>query len=204
MLGPRRPRRALRLRDRAAAALRGPVSSREVERRGAAAARELRRHLRSGSGLTRDPLPGDRHPRWPARCAWSRATTTARRRSTPIRSTPRAAGSSRARGRCTSSTSTAPVRAPRSTSSTSRGSATRSTSPSRSAAACARPGTSNRVLGAGAARAILGSAAVSDPALVEALVVDHGDRIVVSADARVGAVAVEGWERPTATTSARL
>jgi phosphoribosylformimino-5-aminoimidazole carboxamide ribotide isomerase len=60
------------------------------------------------------------------------------------------------------------------------------------------------VLGAGAARAILGSAAVSDPALVETLVVDHGDRIVVSADARSGAVAVEGWERPTETTSADL
>jgi phosphoribosylformimino-5-aminoimidazole carboxamide ribotide isomerase len=60
------------------------------------------------------------------------------------------------------------------------------------------------VLGAGAARAILGSAAVSDPALVEALVVDHGDRIVVSADARSGAVAVEGWERHTETTSGAL
>jgi phosphoribosylformimino-5-aminoimidazole carboxamide ribotide isomerase len=60
------------------------------------------------------------------------------------------------------------------------------------------------VLGAGAERAILGSAAVSDPALVEALVADHGERIVVSADARGGAVAVEGWERPTGTTSANL
>jgi phosphoribosylformimino-5-aminoimidazole carboxamide ribotide isomerase len=60
------------------------------------------------------------------------------------------------------------------------------------------------VLSAGAARAILGSAAVSDPALVEALVADHGERIVVSADARGGAVAVEGWERPTETTSADL
>lgn len=60
------------------------------------------------------------------------------------------------------------------------------------------------VLAAGAERAILGSAAVSDPALVEALVIDHGDRIVVSADARAGAVAVEGWERPTETTSAAL
>jgi phosphoribosylformimino-5-aminoimidazole carboxamide ribotide isomerase len=60
------------------------------------------------------------------------------------------------------------------------------------------------VLGAGAARAILGSAAVSDPALIEALVSDHGDRIVVSADARGGAVAVEGWERATETTSAAL
>jgi phosphoribosylformimino-5-aminoimidazole carboxamide ribotide isomerase len=60
------------------------------------------------------------------------------------------------------------------------------------------------ILGAGAARAILGSAAVSDPALIEALVVDHGDRIVVSADARAGAVAIEGWERSTGTTSADL
>jgi phosphoribosylformimino-5-aminoimidazole carboxamide ribotide isomerase len=60
------------------------------------------------------------------------------------------------------------------------------------------------VLGAGAARAILGSAAISDPALVEALAADYGDRIVVSADARSGAVAIEGWERSTGTTSADL
>ena len=42
----------------------------------------------------------------------SRATTTARRPSTPTRSTPPAAGSSRAPGRCTSSTSTARAGAP--------------------------------------------------------------------------------------------
>ena len=60
------------------------------------------------------------------------------------------------------------------------------------------------VLSVGAQRAILGSAAVSDPALVEALVADYGERIVVSADARGGAVAVEGWERHTETTSADL
>ena len=60
------------------------------------------------------------------------------------------------------------------------------------------------VLGAGAARAILGSAAVEDPALVEALAADYGERIVVSADARAGAVAVEGWERHTETTSAAV
>lgn len=60
------------------------------------------------------------------------------------------------------------------------------------------------VLSVGARRAILGSAAVSDPALVEALVADYGERIVVSADARGGAVAVEGWERHTETTSADL
>jgi phosphoribosylformimino-5-aminoimidazole carboxamide ribotide isomerase len=60
------------------------------------------------------------------------------------------------------------------------------------------------VLSVGAQRAILGSAAVEDPALVEALVAEHGERIVVSADARGGSVAVEGWERHTAVTSADL
>jgi phosphoribosylformimino-5-aminoimidazole carboxamide ribotide isomerase len=54
------------------------------------------------------------------------------------------------------------------------------------------------VLAAGAARAILGTAALADPALVESLVAEHGpERIVISADARGGAVAVEGWERET-------
>ena len=42
------------------------------------------------------------------------------------------------------------------------------------------------VLAAGAARAILGTAALADPALVEALAAEHGERIVVSADARGG------------------
>ncbi len=60
------------------------------------------------------------------------------------------------------------------------------------------------VLDAGAARAVLGTAALSDPALVEALAADHGEAIVVSADARAGRVAVEGWERPTELKSADL
>jgi phosphoribosylformimino-5-aminoimidazole carboxamide ribotide isomerase len=60
------------------------------------------------------------------------------------------------------------------------------------------------VLGAGAARAILGTAALSDPALVESLAADHGERILVSADARAGAVAVEGWERATKLSTAEL
>jgi phosphoribosylformimino-5-aminoimidazole carboxamide ribotide isomerase len=53
------------------------------------------------------------------------------------------------------------------------------------------------VIAAGASRAILGTAALADPALVEALAEEHGERIVVSADARNGAVAVQGWERDT-------
>jgi phosphoribosylformimino-5-aminoimidazole carboxamide ribotide isomerase len=60
------------------------------------------------------------------------------------------------------------------------------------------------VLAAGASRAILGTAALSDPALVEGLAGEHGDRIVVSADARAGGVAVEGWERGTALSAADL
>jgi phosphoribosylformimino-5-aminoimidazole carboxamide ribotide isomerase len=60
------------------------------------------------------------------------------------------------------------------------------------------------VLAAGAARAILGTAALADPALVEALAGEHGDRIVVAADARGGRVAIEGWERESAIASAKL
>ncbi len=55
------------------------------------------------------------------------------------------------------------------------------------------------VLAAGATRVVLGTAALEDPALVEALAVDHPGRIVVGADARSGRIAVEGWERETQT-----
>jgi phosphoribosylformimino-5-aminoimidazole carboxamide ribotide isomerase len=60
------------------------------------------------------------------------------------------------------------------------------------------------VLDAGAAHAVLGTAALSDPALTEALVNEHGNAIVVAADARAGKVAVEGWKRETPLTSAEL
>lgn len=53
------------------------------------------------------------------------------------------------------------------------------------------------VLDAGAERVVLGTAALEDPALVEALAAEHPGRIVVGADARSGRVAVEGWERET-------
>ncbi|MEO8092918.1 MAG: HisA/HisF-related TIM barrel protein, partial [bacterium] len=55
------------------------------------------------------------------------------------------------------------------------------------------------VLDAGVERAVLGTAALEDPALIEALVADHGARIVVSADTRSGKVAVEAWERQSTT-----
>lgn len=52
-------------------------------------------------------------------------------------------------------------------------------------------------LAAGVDRVVLGTAALADPALVEALAAEHGERLVVSADARSGKVAVSGWERDT-------
>ena len=57
----------LRLRDRAPAALRGPVSPREVERRRPAAAAQLRRHLRGGPRVIL--LSGDRRARRARRAA---------------------------------------------------------------------------------------------------------------------------------------
>ncbi|HEY3818698.1 MAG TPA: 1-(5-phosphoribosyl)-5-[(5-phosphoribosylamino)methylideneamino]imidazole-4-carboxamide isomerase [Polyangiaceae bacterium] len=49
----------------------------------------------------------------------------------------------------------------------------------------------------GASRVVLGSAAVSDPALVRALAVAEPGRVVVAVDARDGFVAVDGWTQAT-------
>jgi phosphoribosylformimino-5-aminoimidazole carboxamide ribotide isomerase len=57
-------------------------------------------------------------------------------------------------------------------------------------------------LDAGAARVVLGTAALAEPELVVALAAEHGERIVVGVDARGGHVAVEGWERETQATPA--
>ena len=62
----------------------------------------------------------------------------------------------------------------------------------------------DEALEAGADRAILGTAAIAEPALIEALAGRHGERIVVSADARAGRVAVEGWELEAAISSPEL
>jgi phosphoribosylformimino-5-aminoimidazole carboxamide ribotide isomerase len=56
-------------------------------------------------------------------------------------------------------------------------------------------------LDAGAARAVLGTAALEDPALLESLVADAPDRIVAAADARAGRVAIEGWERESSASA---
>ncbi|HEY7281049.1 MAG TPA: 1-(5-phosphoribosyl)-5-[(5-phosphoribosylamino)methylideneamino] imidazole-4-carboxamide isomerase [Actinomycetota bacterium] len=51
----------------------------------------------------------------------------------------------------------------------------------------------DRVLALGAARAVLGTAAVRDPSLVRRAVERHGDRIVVAVDTRDGRVMIRGW-----------
>jgi phosphoribosylformimino-5-aminoimidazole carboxamide ribotide isomerase len=49
------------------------------------------------------------------------------------------------------------------------------------------------ILDAGAERAVIGTAALRDPAFLDAMLTAHGNRIVVSVDAREGRVALEGW-----------
>jgi phosphoribosylformimino-5-aminoimidazole carboxamide ribotide isomerase len=46
---------------------------------------------------------------------------------------------------------------------------------------------------AGAERIVLGTAAVRNPEMAAAIAATHGDRVVVSVDARSGMVAAEGW-----------
>src|SRR4051794_36813485 len=45
----------------------------------------------------------------------------------------------------------------------------------------------------GAERVVLGTAAIRDPDMAEAIAAAHGNRVVVSVDARAGKVAAEGW-----------
>jgi phosphoribosylformimino-5-aminoimidazole carboxamide ribotide isomerase len=60
------------------------------------------------------------------------------------------------------------------------------------------------IFAAGASRAVLGTAALADPALIEGLAAEHGERIVVAADARDGRVAVEGWARESTIGAGQL
>jgi phosphoribosylformimino-5-aminoimidazole carboxamide ribotide isomerase len=52
-------------------------------------------------------------------------------------------------------------------------------------------------LALGAARVVLGSAAVKDTALVQSLAKDHPHVVVLAVDARDGYVAIDGWTQPT-------
>jgi phosphoribosylformimino-5-aminoimidazole carboxamide ribotide isomerase len=53
------------------------------------------------------------------------------------------------------------------------------------------------VLDAGAARVVIGTAALRDPVLLDEVLVAHGDRVVVSVDARGGKVSLSGWTEAT-------
>lgn len=56
----------------------------------------------------------------------------------------------------------------------------------------------NELLGIGAYRIILGTAAIRNPEIVKELVeLAGGDRIMVALDARSGKVTIEGWKRQT-------
>ena len=62
--------------------------------------------------------------------------------------------------------------------------------------------TIERLLEAGAARVILGTAAVSAPELLRTACARFGDRIAAAIDARDGRVVTEGWTAATALTAA--
>jgi phosphoribosylformimino-5-aminoimidazole carboxamide ribotide isomerase len=52
-------------------------------------------------------------------------------------------------------------------------------------------------LEAGAKRVVIGTAALRDPELLDQLLSRHGERVVVSVDARDGRVALKGWTEAT-------
>jgi phosphoribosylformimino-5-aminoimidazole carboxamide ribotide isomerase len=59
-------------------------------------------------------------------------------------------------------------------------------------------------LDSGVERVVVGTAAIRDPGLVEALVAAHGDRVAVALDARDGRVAVAGWLERSEASPAEL
>ena len=59
----------------------------------------------------------------------------------------------------------------------------------------------DRAFSAGVGRVILGTAAVSDPALLEEAVGKYGEKIAVGADLRDGRVAIRGWREDSGVTA---
>jgi phosphoribosylformimino-5-aminoimidazole carboxamide ribotide isomerase len=59
------------------------------------------------------------------------------------------------------------------------------------------PAAIDAVLAAGAARVVIGTAALRDPEFLEQALERHGDRVVVSVDARGGMVSLSGWTEAT-------
>lgn len=66
------------------------------------------------------------------------------------------------------------------------------------------PADAERLLEAGAARVVVGTAAVSDPGALEEFAVQFGDRLVVAIDVRGERVAVRGWLEDTGLDAAEL
>jgi phosphoribosylformimino-5-aminoimidazole carboxamide ribotide isomerase len=61
-----------------------------------------------------------------------------------------------------------------------------------------------RALDAGAARVVLGTAALKDPDLLMAACAAHGDHVVVGLDARDGMVAIRAWVETSDVTAGAL
>jgi phosphoribosylformimino-5-aminoimidazole carboxamide ribotide isomerase len=59
-------------------------------------------------------------------------------------------------------------------------------------------------ISSGAERVVIGTAAVRDPDVAEAIASAHGDRVVASVDARRGRVTAEGWTEESETDPAEL
>lgn len=53
------------------------------------------------------------------------------------------------------------------------------------------------VLEAGAERVVIGTAALRDPKFLDEVLAEHGERVVVSVDARGGSVSLSGWTERT-------
>jgi len=64
--------------------------------------------------------------------------------------------------------------------------------------------TVQRYIDAGVSRVILGTAAVTDPALLEALAAQYGEKIAVSVDIKDGFVAIRGWTQKSSLTADEL
>jgi phosphoribosylformimino-5-aminoimidazole carboxamide ribotide isomerase len=66
------------------------------------------------------------------------------------------------------------------------------------------PADAERLLAAGAARVVVGTAALAEPENLEQLVAQLGDRLVVAIDVRGGRVAVRGWLEDTGLDAAQV
>ena len=62
--------------------------------------------------------------------------------------------------------------------------------------------TVERYLSIGVGRVILGTAAVTDPAFLEAALAKYGEKIAVGVDLKDGFVAIKGWTEKSALTAA--